>query len=172
MMASTPRAAEEDLSRLMARLRVVRLTFPLQIVVPALAFPSISKSARGFTLYPGRGGQALGLALMAASALVSALLYRPAGLLGGVLPLWLVGTEGAAMFLAGMRPTAFVKPICVSCRLLPVIKEHEAIHLSGVASEASVWRSMRTRHGVDSLSLRGDPTVCPFCPIPKRLSGN
>ena len=74
------------------------------------------------------------------------------------------------MIVCSLRPTAFVKPICLKCRLLPVIEEHEAIHLSGVSSENEVWESMRSRHSVESLSLSGDPAICPFCPIPKRLS--
>ena len=74
------------------------------------------------------------------------------------------------MLASSLTPTAFVKPICLACRLLPVIEEHEALHLSGVASESAVWGSMKARHSVRSLSLEGDPAVCPFCPIPKRLS--
>lgn len=84
--------------------------------------------------------------------------------------MWLFGTAGALIALSAVRPTAFVKPICVKCRLLPVIKEHEAIHLSGVSSEGAVWDSMRQRYSVENLSLEGDPAICPFCPIPRRLS--
>ena len=91
----------------------------------------------------------------------------PAGL---VLSFWLLGTTGLALFAGGVRPLAFVKPICVRCRLLPVIREHEAIHLSGVSAEEAVWESMRTRHSAESLSLEGDPAICSFCPIPKRLA--
>ena len=159
-----------DWSGILEGIRVVRLTVPLAIVVPALALPALPKSTRGFTLPPGRPGIALGLLLAASSAGVGYMLYGPAGPLGPVLSVWLLGTAGATMVAAALRPTAFVKPICTACRLLPVIKEHEAIHLSGVAGEADVWRSMRTRHSVRSLSLEGDPSICSFCPIPKRLA--
>ena len=153
-----------------ARMRVVRLTVPLQVLVPALAVSSLSKSTRGLTLYPGRTGAALGVLLMAACAAVGALLWTPLGVAGPVLSAWVLGTAGGTMLAAATGPTAFVKPICVRCRLLPIIREHEAIHLSGVGSEGAVWRSMKTRHSVASLSLEGDPAICSFCPIPRRLS--
>ena len=167
MAKKTSRGDWEPLFR---EMRVVRLTPLLRVMVPALALPALSKSTRGLTLYPGRAGTALGLLLMASGALLGFMLYAPAGPAGPFLSVWLVGTAGGAMFAASLKPTAFVKPICTACRLLPVIKEHEAIHLSGVASEKGVWGSMRTRHSTGSLSLEGDPAICPFCPIPKRLS--
>lgn len=153
------------------QMRVIRLAAPLQVLVPALALASLSKSTRGLTLYPGRPGTALGVLLMAAGALVGFMLYAPAGVVGTALSVWIIGTAGGSIFASSLKPTAFVKPICMECRLLPVIKEHEAIHLSGVASEKEVWASMKTRHSFQSLSLGGDPTICSFCPIPKRLSG-
>jgi hypothetical protein len=153
-----------------SRMRVVRLTTPLQLFIPALIFPSLSKSTRGLTLYPGRIGLALGCIMLAASLAIGILLYGPTGPWGTVLSLWFLGTAGMATLAGALRPTAFVKPICVKCRLLPIIREHEAIHLAGVASEKAVWESMRTRHSVESLSLEGDPAICSFCPIPKRLS--
>ena len=151
-------------------LRIVRVTAPLQLLVPALLLPSLPKSTRGLSLYPGRLGLGIGLALLAASLLLGALLVRPTGLWGGIVSFWLLGTVGIVITGSAVRPTAFVKPICVRCRLLPIIKEHEAIHLSGVASEGKVWQSMRTRHSVESLALEGDPAICSFCPIPKRLA--
>jgi len=113
---------------------------------------------------------ALGAALVVASAAVGYLLIRPAGILGPVISFWTIGTAGVATIAGSVRPTAYVKPICIRCRLLPVIKEHEAIHLTGVTSEKSVWASMKTRHSRSSLSLDGDPAICSFCPIPKRLA--
>lgn len=151
-------------------IRVVRLSVPLQVLVPVLAFLSIQKSTRGMTLYPGKTGMGLGILLTSAGVLIGFLLLSPWGVLGAVLSLWLIGSAGVATLAGAVRPTAFIKPICVKCRLLPVIKEHEAIHLSGVASEKAVWDSMRTRHSVASLSLAGDPAICSFCPIPKRLA--
>jgi hypothetical protein len=140
------------------------------LLVPALIFPSLSKGTRGLTLYPGRMGLALGSLLVASSAVIGALLLGPMGPVGAVLPLWFMGTVGIATVVGSFRPIAFIKPICTRCRLLPIIQEHEAIHLSGVTSEGQVWASMRTRHSAKSLSLEGDPAICTFCPIPKRIS--
>ena len=111
----------------------------------------------------------IGLALLSASLLVGALLAGTTGPWGGIVSFWLLGTAGIVFIASALRPTAFVKPICVKCRLLPIITEHEAIHLSGVAKESAVWESMRSRHSVESLGLEGDPSICSFCPIPKRL---
>ena len=152
-----------------AGMAVVKLDARLQMLVPLLAIASLSKSVRGLTLYPGRAGVAVGSAVMAASAAIAFELL-PTGPVGPLLAVWLLGTAGGAIFAASLKPAAFVKPACVRCRLLPVIKEHEAIHLIGVASEKAVWDSMRTRHSVSSLSLQGDPAICSFCPIPKRLA--
>jgi hypothetical protein len=152
------------------RMKVVRLTLPLQLLVPALIFPSLSVSTRGLTFYQGRTGLALGCLLIGSSVLVGILLAGPTGPWGALLSVWALGTAGLASVAGVIRPIAFVKPICVRCRLLPIIKEHEAIHLSGVSSETKVWASMKTRHSTKSLSLEGDPSICSFCPIPKRLS--
>ena len=146
------------------------MTVPLQILIPALVFPSLSSSTRGITFYPGRFGLVIGITLVGASVFVGFLLTRVAGMIGGFLSVWLLGTAGVATVLGVFTPTAYVKPICVRCRLLPVIKEHEAIHLTGVASEKEVWASMKSRHSVESLGLAGDPAICSFCPIPRRLS--
>ena len=151
-------------------MKVVRLTVPVQLLIPALIFPSLSSSTRGITFYPGRVGLVLGMTLVGTSILVGLLLGRISGMWGGIVSFWFIGTAGVAMIFGAVRPTAYVKPICVKCRLLPIIKEHEAIHLTGVGSERQVWDSMKTRHSVQSLSLEGDPLICSFCPIPKRLS--
>ncbi len=161
-----PRESWESVGSVM---RVVRLTWPLRLLIPALVFPSLPSNTRGLTLYPGRMGLALGTLMVASSVFVGFLLAGPTGPWGGILAFWFLGTAGIATAVCAFRPTAFVKPICVRCRLLPIIKEHEAIHLTGVVSEEEVWSSMKLRHSVESLSLQGDPAVCTFCPIPKRL---
>ncbi len=170
MAAALKAKAPGDWEMISNRMKIVRLSAPLQVLVPALAVSSLSKSTRGLTLYPGRIGEALGVALVASSAIVGALLLGPIGVAGPILSAWVLGTAGVAMFASAATTMAFVKPICVRCRLLPIIKEHEAIHLSGVSSESAVWKSMKTRHSTASLSLEGDPAVCSFCPIPRRLA--
>ena len=152
------------------KLRVIRLSGPLLALIPALVISAAPKATRGISYYPGRLGMGLGALIVGASLAIGALLYTSIGLIGPLISLWLLGSTGVAMVLGGFFSFAFVKKICTNCRLLPVIKEHEAIHLSGVASEASVWSSMRKRHSLESLQLSGDPAICSFCPIPKRLA--
>jgi hypothetical protein len=153
-----------------SRMRIVRLSTPLRLLVPALILPSFSRSTRGLTLHPGRTGLLLGGTMLASSLAIGILLIGPTGPLGLVLSFWFLGTAGLATLASAEHPTAYVKPLCIKCRLFPVIREHEAIHLTGVGSEKAVWASMRTRHSVESLSIEGDPAICSFCPIPKRLS--
>lgn len=152
------------------RTRVITLSRLVQVLMPPLLAPTFSKSTRGVSFHGGRSGLILGLVLAAASFGIGWLLGEPTGILGYVLVFWLIGTTGLAMIVSSLMPLAFVKPICTRCRLLPVIVEHEAIHLTGVAREEAVWTSMKQRHSVESLKLEGDPAICSFCPIPKRLS--
>ena len=159
-----------DWEAISGKMAVVRLTIPLRLLIPALILPSLPKKTRGLTLFPGIAGMALGFAMVASSVALAVLLVGPTGPWGGVFSIWILGSIGIATMIGGFRPTAFVKPICVRCRLLPIIKEHESIHLTGVAMESEVWDSMRTRHSVESLGLISDPSICSFCPIPKRLS--
>ncbi len=150
-------------------MRTLNLSIPVRLLIPSLLVTAYPENAIGFSFEGGRWGAALGAGLLGASLGLGALLYPIAGPVGMGLPLWLLGTAGAAIILSSLRPYAFVKPLCSRCRLLPVIQEHEAIHLSGVESDDEVWRSMRSRHSCASLSLDGDPSICWFCPIPRRL---
>ena len=152
------------------RTRVVTPSPLLQVLVPSLLAPTFSKSTRGVSFHGGRSGLILGFVLVVASLDIGWLLGGPTGILGYLIAFWLVGTTGVAMMTSSLKPLAFVKPICTRCRLLPVIVEHEAIHLTGVAREKEVWASMRQKHSAESLKLEGDPAICWFCPIPKRLS--
>lgn len=154
----------------MSGLRVTRLGLTLQLFVPPLLVSALPKSTRGISFYPGKTGLALGVVLIFGGVTVGWLLGGPYSLVTAALGFWLLGTYGCLMILSSVRPLALVKPICTRCRLLPIIKEHEAIHLSGVADETGVWNSMKTRHSRESLRLDGDPAICWFCPIPKRLS--
>lgn len=170
MQGSSWRKSTSDWNAVSGKMKVVRLTIPLQLLIPALILPLLPKKTRGLTLFPGMAGMALGIAMVASSIAMGILLAGPMGPVGGILSIWILGSIGMATIIGGLRPTAFVKPICVKCRLLPIIKEHEAIHLTGVARESEVWTSMKTRHSVESLGLVGDPAICSFCPIPKRLA--
>ena len=67
------------------------------------------------------------------------------------------------------RKVAFLKANCSACRLRPVVEEHEAMHLGGIASEEAVWAEARKKYSYENLSLEGDPRICSFCPIAKKL---
>ena len=149
--------------------KVVRLSLAVRLAVPSLLVSSLPRRARGFSFEGGRAGAGLGGALLTGAGLLGWALYPIAGRLGALLSAWLLGGTGAVMLYNASRKLAFVKPLCMGCRLLPVIEEHEALHLSGVESDDQIWREMRTRYSCESLSLDGDPAICSFCPIPKRL---
>jgi hypothetical protein len=153
------------------RLKVVRMSPLVLLAVPVLDLSGAGKSTRGVSFYPGAAGAALGVALVATSVAVALILGGPVGLFVGLVLFWLLGSGGIVMAYSAVRPLAFIKPICTRCRLLPIISEHESIHLAGTAGEADVWDSMKRRHSVQSLRLEGDPSICSFCPIPKRLAG-
>jgi hypothetical protein len=153
-----------------AGLRVNRLSVPVQLLVPGLLVSTLPRSTRGVSFPPGKAGFAIGGVLVLGGVSLGWLLGGSFAMEGALVGLWLLGSYGALLMISSVRPYALVKPICTRCRLLPIIKEHEAIHLTGVAGEAAVWASMRTRHSPESLGLNGDPNICWFCPIPKRLS--
>ncbi len=159
-----------DWEQVVGRMRIVTLSSLLQAMLPSLIPTTLSKSTRGVSFHPGKVGLGIGLVLIGASSVLTWLLWGTLGVIGGLVSFWLLGTTGAVMVASSLRPLAFVKPVCVKCRLLPIIGEHEAIHLSGVAGENAVWASMRLRHSRESLKLDGDPAICWFCPIAKRLS--
>ncbi len=159
----------DDWKAFESSISVVKLSVPLRVMVPALLISAAPLSTRGVSYEGGKLGFAMGLLLTGGSLIIGWMLYPLAGIMGMVVVFWLMGTAGVVMIVNGIRPLAFVKPICVRCRLLPVIREHEAIHMSGIASDDRVWDSMKTRYSCESLGLDGDPAICTFCPIPKRL---
>lgn len=153
-----------------AGMRTLKLSMPMRFLFPSLLVSSMPRNAIGFSFERSRLGSAVGAFVLAGSLTLGALLFRAAGVLGFVLPVWLLGTTGVLMLATSLSPLAFVKPLCSGCRLLPVIEEHEAIHLAGVESDDEIWNVMRSRHSCESLGLNGDASICWFCPIPKRLS--
>src|SRR5438309_10794986 len=98
---STISAAEDsnlaEWEMIASKMKVVRLTIPLQLLVPALMLPFLSRSTRGVTLYPGRFGLALGLFMVGSTLVISGLLLGPTGFIGPALVIWTVGTAGIAM---------------------------------------------------------------------------
>jgi len=150
--------------------RVVVLSNLVRLLFPPLFFSSIPKRAIGFSYPSGREGKLIGTALVAATGIVSFLMMKAVGLPGLVLAAWLTGgTAGLIVYNSTMERVAFVKQYCQSCRLRPLIEEHEAMHLNGEASEEVVWTEARSKYSYESLQLADDPKICAFCPIAKKL---
>ncbi len=163
------KAQTEGWQETMAAMKALRLSVPVRFLFPTLLVSALPRGAIGFSFERGKGGVALGSLLVVTSLAMGGLLYPLLGLAGSIIPFWLMGSTGLLMLGGGLKPLAFVKPLCADCRLFPLVQEHEAIHLSGVESDDDVWTSMRTRHTCESLSLAEDPRICWFCPIQKRL---
>jgi hypothetical protein len=162
-------AKEEVWKAVSERTKVVRLTWAIRAVVPVIFLSTLPMSTRAVSYEGGKFGFTVGALLTAGSIGVGWILYTADGIVGLALTFWAIGSSGLAMMASAARPIAFVKPICTRCRLLPVIKEHEAIHMAGVEADGEVWASMRKRHSCGSLGLKTGTQVCSFCPIPKRL---
>jgi type IV secretory pathway TrbD component len=152
-----------------AKTKVVEMSWVVRALVPALLLSSLPERTRAVSYEGGRFGFVVGAVIASGSLAVGAVLYKVAWVAGPVVAFWAIGSSGIVMMASAFRPVAFVKPICTRCRLLPIIREHEAIHMSGVEKESEVWDSMKKRYSSESLALRGDPAICSFCPIPKRL---
>ncbi|MDA4122340.1 MAG: hypothetical protein OK456_04065 [Thaumarchaeota archaeon] len=150
--------------------RVVVLSNALRLLFPPLLFSSLPKRAIGFSYPSGREGKVIGVALLAATGVVSLLLMTTVGVAGIALAVWLMGgTAGLIIYNSTREKIAFVKEHCQSCRLRPLIEEHEAMHLHGEPSEDVVWGETMRRYSYKSLGLSSDPGICSFCPIAKKL---
>jgi len=155
-----------------ARMKTVRLNWVIQLLVPTMLASSLPRRTRGLSYHLGKVGLPVGAALAVGSLAIGGLLAPILGLAVVPLAFWLFGSVGLVIGATALRPIAFVKPICTTCRLIPVVREHEAIHLAGVVEEEQVWSLMREHHTLESLGLENDPNVCTFCPIPKRLKSH
>lgn len=151
------------------RVRVVNLTLPLRLAIPSLLISSMPKQAIGFSYEKGTAGALTGAVLLGGSILVGAILFHPIGLVALVAMIWLIGSAGMVMLCSFATGLAFVKPLCTGCRLLPIIKEHETMHINGMKSDLMIWDAVRGKYSFEGLSLGTDPAICSFCPIAKRL---
>jgi len=152
---------------------VVPLSNMLKLALPPLWVSSLPKKAIGFSLPRGVEGKLLGACILVATtaiALLAAESFGAVALLGIV---WLTGGTGVLMVYNSTRQgVAFVKHMCSTCRLRPIIEEHEIMHLRGEPSEEVVWRETQKKYSYDGLGLGTDPKIHSFCPIAKRLKEN
>ena len=128
-----------------AGMRTLKLSAAVRLLAPSLLVSSLPRNAVGFSFERGRVGLLTGAFVLTSSLVLGGLLYEVAGWAGLLLPIWLMGSTGALMVATSLRPLAFVKPLCSGCRLLPIIEEHEAMHLRGVHSEEKVWEEARKK---------------------------
>jgi len=150
--------------------RFVILSSQVKLAFPPLFLSSLPKRAVGFSYPSGNEGKALGLALLGATAAIGMLLARSLGPLAFVAMVWLTGgTAGVMLYNSTRCRVAFLKEYCSACRLRPIIEEHESMHLNGERSEEVVWEETRRKYTYEGLSLAGDPNICSFCPIAKKL---
>jgi hypothetical protein len=149
---------------------VLPLSKLLRLLLPPLLVSSLPRRAIGFSFPRGNEGKMLGTALVAATAWISFLLDNAFGVYPAIVMVWLMGGTGVVILYNSTRHgLAFVKQMCSTCRLRPIIEEHELMHLNGVSSEEAVWDAARAKYSYEGLGLGNDPSIHSFCPIVKRL---
>ncbi len=149
---------------------VVPLSKAVRLLLPPLFVSSLPRKAIGFSFPRGAEGKLLGSALLAGTIALSYLMDKAFGIFAGVGIVWLMGvTSLVILYNSSGQGVAFVKQMCSTCRLRPIIEEHEMMHLNGEPSEEAVWREARKKYSYDSLGLGTDPKIHTFCPIAKRL---
>lgn len=152
---------------------MVTLSGLVKAALPPLFIASLPKRAIGFSYPRGKEGQALGISLFILTVTLSMALSRPLGVLAIPLAFWVVGgTSLVMMYNCATSGMAFVKELCSTCRLRPLIEEHEAMHLGGESYEEPVWSLAKQKYSYDGLGLGNDPRICSFCPIAKHLREN
>jgi hypothetical protein len=149
---------------------VLPLSKLLRLLLPPLLISSLPRRAIGFSFPRGGEGKLLGVALIGGTAAISFLLDRAFGIYPALAMVWLMGGTGVVILYNSLGPgVAFVKQMCSTCRLRPIIEEHEMMHLNGERSEDVVWDAARKKYSYEGLGLGTDPKIHSFCPIAKRL---
>jgi hypothetical protein len=149
---------------------VLPLSKLLRLLLPPLLISSLPKRAIGFSFPRGAEGKLLGVSLLFGTFTISFLLYSAFGIYAALAMVWLMGGTGAVILYNSMgHGVAFVKQMCSTCRLRPIIEEHEKMHLDGEPSEDAVWEAARKKYTYEGLGLGTDPKIHSFCPIAKRL---
>ena len=152
---------------------VLPLSKVLRLLLPPLFVSSLPRRAIGFSFPRGSEGKLLGLALLGGTAALSYLLNSAFGIYAGLGIVWLMGGTGVViLYNSTGHGMAFVKQMCSTCRLRPIIEEHELMHLNGESSEEAVWDAARKKYSYEGLGLGTDPAIHSFCPIVKRLKDN
>ncbi len=152
---------------------VLPLSMLLRLLLPPRLVSSRPRRAVGFSFPRGTEGKVLGVALLGGTAAVSYLLNNAFGIYAALAMVWLMGgTAVVIIYNSTGHGLAFVKQMCSTCRLRPIIEEHEIMHLNGEPSEEAVWLETRKKYSYEGLGLGTDPKIHSFCPIAKRLKEN
>lgn len=150
--------------------KIIALSSHVRFLLPPLFISSIKKNAIGFSFERGLFGWTVGSALIATSIIIGYLPSSEFGILSYALSFWLIGGTGLFMMYNCMvQRIAFVKPLCLRCRLLPLIIEHEEAHLDGISQDDEIWSIMRGKYLYLLPELEKDRDICYFCPIPRRI---
>ncbi len=150
--------------------RVLTVSNLLKVALPPLFVSSLPKRAIGFSFARGKEGMILGVAVLGATVATTFLATSSFGPLAGFAMIWIFGGTGLVMIYNSVGDgLTFVKQRCSTCRLRPIIEEHELMHLNGESSEEAVWHEAKKKYTYDGLGLGTDAKICSFCPIAKRL---
>ncbi|HUH99630.1 MAG TPA: hypothetical protein VLY65_01180 [Nitrososphaerales archaeon] len=149
---------------------VLPLSKVVRLLLPPLFVSSLPRRAIGFSFPRGTEGKLLGTTLFAATVTLSYVMNLAFGVFAALAVVWLMGgTSLVMLYNSTSHGLAFVKEMCSTCRLRPIIEEHEKMHLNGEPSEEAVWREARKKYSYEGLGLGSDPKIHSFCPIAKRL---
>jgi hypothetical protein len=149
---------------------VLPLSKLLRLLLPPLFVSSLPRRAIGFSFPRGMEGKLLGVSIIGGTAAISFLLNNAFGIYAALAMVWLMGGTGVVILYNSTRHgLAFVKQMCSTCRLRPIIEEHEIMHLNGESSEEAVWDAARKKYSYEGLGLGTDSKIHSYCPIAKRL---
>ncbi len=137
-------------------------------ILPFIILASFRKKVLAFTMLKGKTELFVGIALVPSSLIIGRALYLLIGGYAYPLLLWVIGGIGVMMIVHSLSSgLIFVKPMCNSCTFLPLILEHENLHISGIGGEAQVWSKIQKKY--DWQKLKKPQQICPHCPIPGHM---
>lgn len=137
-------------------------------ILPFIILVSFRKKVLAFTMMKGKSELYVGMALIPASIVIGRAFYFLVGGYSYPLVFWVLGGVGIMMVVHSLSPgLIFVKPMCNACTFLPLIMEHENLHISGIHGEVQVWSRIKEKY--DWKKIRKPQKICPHCPIPGHM---
>ena len=140
----------------------------IYVILPFIILASFRKKVLAFTMLKGRTELFVGIALIPTSIIIGRAFYLLIGGYAYPLLFWVLGGMGVMMIVHSLSPgLIFVKPMCNSCTFLPLILEHENLHISGIRGETQVWSKIKKIY--DWQKIRKPQQICAHCAIPGRM---